>query len=257
MFVFSEALLNEWISSLIWPFFRVLGVFSVAPIFSSKAFPFRVRVLLALMIAWTLSALTTDSNVTLQSPGATGFIIYELLVGLSIGFVVRLVFAAMELAGEFIGLQIGLGFAGFLDPANNTQSNAMASLFGHMTALLFVVINGHLLVLNAVMRSYERFPLGGNLTDVIQGLRVFDFASQIFASAFWLALPMTVLMLLTNLALGIISRVAPQMNLYAVGFPITIGAGLAVLSMLLPLIDRSLAALMDQAMTFLWHGVAR
>jgi flagellar biosynthetic protein FliR len=205
-------------------------------------------VLLAVLIAWSASPVAGGENLTINSPEAAGVVLHEVLVGLSIGFVARLVFAAMEMAGEIIGLQMGLNFAVFFDPASNAQSSAMARLFGHMTALMFVVLNGHLLVLAAVVDSYQRFPISTTWLDVVSGMRVFEFGAQVFAAGFWLAMPLTVLMLLINLALGIVSRVAPQMNFFALGFPITLGAGLGGLALVLPLIDRTMLHLLEQAM---------
>ena len=253
MIGFSEQALMGWLSPVFWPFLRILALFSVAPIFSSRAFPVRIRVGLALLVAWSSSGvLLAQSVVPLNGPNAIDTAVHEVLVGMSIGFAVRLVFAAAELAGELIGLQMGLNFAGFFDPASNTQGSALASFFGQITALLFIAVNGHLLVLTAVVRSYERIPLDGSVMDMLRQVRLYEMGAHVFASAFWMALPLTVLLLLANLALGIMSRVAPQMNIYAIGFPVTLATGLGGLAMLLPLMDRSLLALLELALDKMW-----
>ena len=253
MIGFNEQILMGWLSPIFWPFLRVLAVFSVAPIFSSRALPVRIRVALALLVAWGASgAILNQPVVPLNGPNAIDTTVHEVLVGLSIGFAVRLVFAAAELAGELIGLQMGLNFAGFFDPASSTQGSALASFFGQLTALLFITINGHLLLLMAVVRSYERIPLGSGVVDMLRQARLHEMGAQVFASAFWMALPLTVLLLLANLALGIMSRIAPQMNIFAIGFPITLVTGLGGLALILPLMDRSLLALLEGALTRVW-----
>jgi len=166
---------------------------------------------------------------------------------LSIGFVVRLVFAAFELAGEVVGFQMGLNFAAFFDPSLNTQASAVARFFGYMASLLFVVLNGHLMVLMAVTRSFEVFPVTQNFLEALRLMQLYTLGGELFASALWIALPMLALLLFTNLALGIISRVAPQMNIYAVGFPITLSVGLVGMAATLPLLDRPFQSLLERA----------
>lgn len=236
----SETLLLQWLSPIFWPFIRVLAVFSVAPIFSSRSFPTRVRVALALLVAWSSAGVIPEQVlVSLTGPDAIRVVMHEILVGLSIGFSVRIVFAVAEFAGEIIGLQMGLNFAGFFNPSNNMQASAMAVFMGHMTALLFVVLNGHLMVLMAVVKSYKFVPLNSSMLELIQNWRLHEMGALIFSSAFWMALPVMVLLLLVNIALGFMSRVAPQMNIYAVGFPVTLTAGLAGLLILFPFMDRA------------------
>ena len=106
------------------------------------------------------------------------------------GFAVRLVFASVELAGELIGLQMGLNFAAFFDPLTSTQASAVSRFFGQMAVLLFVVVNGHLLVLMAVIKSFDAFPVDGNVLDMLQRVRLHELGAELFASALWIALPM-------------------------------------------------------------------
>jgi len=160
---------------------------------------------------------------------------------------VRIVFAAVELAGEVIGLQAGLNFASFFDPARGGQISAVARFFGNLAVLLFVTINGHLLVLLAVVKSFHTFPVNGHFLHTLTHIPLHTLGAQLFASALWLALPMMALLMFVNLTLGIISRVAPQMNIYAVGFPVTLAAGMLGMTATLPLLEQPLLALLEQA----------
>lgn len=248
MISLTEAQLMAWFTPILWPFLRVLAVFTVAPIFSSRAFPVRAKIALALLIAFAAQpSLPNQPLINLNGPEAWGAVMQQVGIGLTIGFVVRLVFASFELAGEVVGFQMGLNFASFFDPTLNTQSSAAARFFGYMASLLFVVVNGHLMVLMAVIRSFEVFPVNQNFLEALSLMKLYSLGGELFASGFWIALPIMGMLMFANLALGIVSRVAPQMNIYAVGFPITLAVGLIGMTATLPMLDRPFMALMERA----------
>lgn len=248
MITFTEAQLMEWLSPILWPFLRVLAVFSVAPVFSMRVVPMRAKIGLAFLVAVCAQGVLGDQPViSVNGTQALGTVAQQVVVGLAIGFTVRLVFAAVELAGELIGLQMGLNFASFFDPTSNAQVSAVSRFFGHMATLLFVVINGHLLVLMAVITSFERFPVDGNFLHAIGEMRIYSLGSSLFSSALWIALPMIALLMFVNLTLGVISRVAPQMNIYSVGFPVTLTVGMLGITATLPLLEQPFLTLMQQA----------
>jgi flagellar biosynthetic protein FliR len=243
----SEAQLAEWISPILWPFLRVLAVFTAAPIFSSRAFPVRARIALAFLVAFAAQPSMPQAPIIgFNDPAALGVVVQQVGIGLALGFAVRLVFAAVELAGEVIGFQMGLNFAAFFDPSLNSQSSAVARFFGQITALLFVVMNGHLMVLVAVNKSFKAFPVNQNFLQALGQMKLYNLGSDLFASALWMALPMVGMLMFVNFALGVISRVAPQMNIFAVGFPITLVVGLIGIAYTLPMLDQPFLALMGR-----------
>jgi flagellar biosynthetic protein FliR len=245
---FSEAQLVAWLSPVLWPFLRVLALFSVAPIFSMRVIPMRAKIALAFLIAVCAQGVLVDQPViSVNGRDALAAVAQQVMVGLAIGFSVKLVFSAVELAGEIIGLQMGLNFASFFDPVSNAQMSAVARFFGHIATLLFVVVNGHLLVLMAVVKSFDRFPADGNFLQALGQLRLYELGSSIFSSALWIALPMIALLLFVNLTMGIISRVAPQMNIYAVGFPVTLTVGMLGIAATLPMLEEPVLGLMQKA----------
>lgn len=248
MISLTESQLMAWLTPILWPFLRVLAVFTAAPIFSTRAFPVRARIALALLIALAAQAsLPAQPLINLNEAQAMGVLIQQVGIGLAIGFVIRLVFAAVELAGEVVGFQMGLNYAAFFDPAMNTQSSAVARFFGYMASLLFVVLNGHLMVLMSVIRSFEVFPVDQNFLQALSLMKLYSLGGDLFASALWISLPMVGMLMFVNLALGIVSRVAPQMNIFAVGFPITLAVGLIGITATLPMLDRPFLALMERA----------
>jgi flagellar biosynthesis protein FliR len=148
------------------------------------------------------------------------------------------VFAAVEFAGEVIGLQMGLNFAGFFDPATATQTTATSRFFGTIVAWLFIVINGHLLVIAALAQSFQAFPVGPEPFAFLRAVQPQVWGSEVFTLGLWIALPLVSMLLFVNLVLGVISRVAPQMNVFSIGFPITLGVGLLGVLFTLPMMQR-------------------
>jgi flagellar biosynthetic protein FliR len=245
---FTEAQLMSWAAPFFWPFLRVLAVFTAAPVFSSRSFPLRAKIALAFFVAIAAQASLPDMpTLNFSGPHVWGVVVQQIGIGLAIGFVVRLVFASVELAGEVVGFQMGLNFAAFFDPTLNAQSSAVARFFGQMTSLLFVVMNGHLMVLMAVNQSFRSFPVDQNFLESLAKMQLYRLGADLFASALWIALPMVGMLMFVNLALGIISRVAPQMNIFAVGFPITLVVGLVGIAVTLPVLDQPFMALMERA----------
>ncbi len=245
MVTFSEAQLMAWVSPIFWPFLRVLAVFASAPIFSSRSVPNRTKIGLAFVIALCLQpGLPPQEVISLNSSAAFGAVLQQVAVGVAIGLAVRIVFAAVEMAGEIIGLQMGLNFAGFFDPSTGSQASTVGRFFGNSAMLLFVVLNGHLMLIQAVNASFTTFPIGAGALDSLRTLRLHELGAIIFAYGLWIALPMIGMLLFVNVVLGIISRIAPQMNVFAIGFPLTLSVGLIGIAVTLPMLDTPVVNLM-------------
>lgn len=252
MISFTEAQLSAWLGAAFWPLVRVLALMAVAPVLSHRAVPLRVRLLLGITITVVLIPVVPAPPLDVALSGAgLGLLVQNILIGVTLGFAVRLVFAALELAGETIGLQMGLSFAGFFSPATGQTQNAVASFLSMLAVLMFVAIDGHLLLIHALAESFRVFPIAGGggvpLTlAVLTGL-----AAEMFAIALTIALPFLAVMLLVNIVLGVLARVAPQLNIFAVGFPLTILVGLAVLFLLLPYVQQPLLVALERSLTVL------
>ncbi len=238
MVTFTEAQALAWITPLLWPFLRALALFTAMPVLGTRTVPTRVRVALAAFIALAAQpSLPTSPDimaVALDSPTAVLLVAQQVLIGLSLGFAVRLVFAAVEFAGEIIGLQMGLNFAGFFDPLSASSATASSRLFGTLVAWLFIVINGHLIVVAALVQSFQAFPVGPEPMAFFRDVQPQRWGAEIFSTGLWIALPLITMLLFVNLTLGAISRVAPQINIFAIGFPVTLGVGLLGMMLTLP-----------------------
>ncbi len=237
MVTVTEAQLLAWLNPLLWPFIRTLAVFSALPVLGTRTVPVRVRVALAAFVALAAQpSLPEMPVVPLDSPLAFMLVAQQVVIGLSIGFAVRVVFAAVEFAGEFVGLQMGLNFAGFFDPVSASAGTATGRFYGTMVAWLFIVINGHLLVLMALMQSFSAFPVGPEPFAFVRQTLPHLWGAEIFRIGLWIALPLIAMLLFVNLVLGLISRVASQINIFAIGFPVTLGVGLIGMLATLPLL---------------------
>lgn len=231
----SDAQLNAWLISFVWPLARILGVIMAAPIFGHRAVPARVKIGLGFFIALIVSpTLPPMPDVGLGSWSGLLILIQQILIGIAIGFTMRIVFAAVEAAGEIIGLQMGLGFASFFDPQSAGQTLVVARFFNMLAVLVFLAINAHLLLLGVLVESFQGLPIGTQLLSGGGFYSIASFGATIFAVGLQLALPIIAILLMTNLALGILTRSAPQLNIFAIGFPITLGVGLIVLNVTLP-----------------------
>ncbi len=239
MISFTEAELMGWLNPLLWPFLRTLALFAGMPTFSQRNVPLRLRVGLSLFIAVAAQpSLPAIPAVPLDSlPMLTLVMAQQLIIGLTMGFAVRVVFAALEFAGELIGLQMGLNYAAFFDPATSAQGTATARFFGSMVAFLFIAVNGHLLLIHALIQSFHAFPVGPEPFAFLKAIAPQKWGGEIFAIGLWIALPLITMLLFVNLVLGVISRVAPQIGVFAVGFPLTVSIGLIGMVATLPLMQ--------------------
>jgi flagellar biosynthetic protein FliR len=196
-----------------------------APIFSNRGMAVRLRLAVGLGIA--VAVLPAAPPMPDIAPGSgIGLMILgqQVIIGAGIGLTVRLVFAAIDVAGSFIGMQMGLSFALFFDPNSGGQSAVLADFMGMVAALLFLSLDGHLILVDLVVRSFEWLPVGAGING--QGWSFIPRAgAAIFSTGFLLSLPMLAVLLVSNTAMGVLTRASPQLNLFAVGFPVTMFVG--------------------------------
>ncbi len=231
MFTFSQAQLDLWLATGLLPFVRILALFSAAPLLSHRAFPARARVALAAAIAFVAAPFANvPAGLSLASASGFGLVFQQVAIGLALGFAARLLFAVFEIAGEFIGLQMGFSFAGFFDPQGGSES-AVGTWLNTLAMMLFIALNAHLVLIDALIGTFAAFPIAADPFSSFARMRLDLLGSEMFRLALGLALPATMLMLFINLVLGFASRVAPQLSLFSIGFPVTLLAGLMALAL--------------------------
>lgn len=235
MITLTSAQLNTWIASFLWPLTRILGLIASAPLFGNASVPMTVKVALGVMVALVIApgvpALPAADPVSLA-----GLLIVaqQLVIGLAMGFAMTVVFSAVEMAGEVVGLTMGFGFATFFDPQTRGRSSSINQFLSLLAIMLFLATNVHLMMLATLEETFRTLPIAAVPLSG-EGLRqIAGWGSKIFSAGLQLALPMIAALLITNIALGVLTRAAPQLNLFGIGFPITVGVGFIVLAMSLP-----------------------
>ena len=231
----TTAELNALLAAFFWPLSRILALIASAPILGNPSVPLRIRIGLALAI--TLVVAPTLEPMPQVEPGSgAGLLILaqQIGIGLTMGFAIRIVFAAVEMAGELIGLQMGLGFATFFNPQSARDIPIIGSFLGLIAAMVFLTIDGHLKVISLLAQSFIALPINADGITA-SGLRtITHWGGEIFLIGLRLSLPLLAALLITNLALGILTRAAPQLNIFAVGFPLTLAIGLLALMLTIP-----------------------
>lgn len=232
---FTEDELLNYLASFIWPFFRVSSMFLSVPVFSAGYMPLRLRVLISLLITLAiLPALPAMPNTEVFSFSGWMVTIQQVALGLTAGFILQMVFSFMLFAGQAIAYSMGLGFASLVDPATGVQAPVIAQLFVVASSLLFLAVDGHLLLIEMLAQSFHTLPVATLGMDKADIWRVIVWSSQIFADGLLLALPLVATLLFVNICFGVASKAAPQLQIFGVGFPITIMLGMILVWVGLP-----------------------
>lgn len=229
---------------------RIGAALLAAPFFAAAAVPVQLRVAIAGALAVLVSAwVPVTVPPALLSLAGMLALLAEVLVGLSLGFVLQLSFAAPILAAEQIGGAMGMSIAAAADPFNGAHSPVLGQYFTVMLTVVFLGLGAHLTWLDLVIESYRAFPPGHAWLSPEQIVRVPGFATEMFVAAIAMALPVTLILLLVQVASGVLSRSAPSLNLFALGLPAGILAGLVALIVAAPLAADQVAQLSEEAVT--------
>ena len=234
----TSAQWSAWLAAFIFPLARILAVVASTPILGNREVPLQARIGLALLLTILVSP-TLQIGAGLDPGSAQGLLVLveQILIGTVMGFSIRVIFAAAEMAGEVTGLQMGLGFASFYDPQNASFQPVLSQFLGALMSLLFLSMNGHLYVLSALADSFHNLPVSAVPPPALGLHTLVSWAGSLFLDALQIALPLLAVLMMANIALGILTRSSPQLNLFAVGFPITLAAGFVALTLSLPYLN--------------------
>ncbi len=226
----TEGQILSTLASFIWPFIRIGSMFISIPVFSIRALPAKIRVIVALFITLVVVPLL-PSPPDIEIFSYQGFMVtlQQLAIGLSTGFVLQMVFSVMLLGGQSIAYSMGLGFASMVDPASGIQVPVVSQIFIVSANLMFLSVNGHLLLIEMLVESFNTLPVGIIGLNLNNLWSVISWSSQIFAGGVLLAMPIMAALLFVNISFGVAARAAPQIQIFAVGIPITIMLGLVLI----------------------------
>jgi flagellar biosynthetic protein FliR len=247
MLTLSSADLDAVMALFLFPFVRILAWLSFDPLLGNRAVPMRVRVALAMVLAMAVTPiLPTDTPVRLASGDGVLILLQQIAIGAALGFSLRIVFSAIEFAGQLMGLQMGLSFATLFDPVNGAQTQVVAQLLTLTTVLILFAFNGHHLVITALVQSFQEIPIGSTFSAGGFAMLA-HWGGTLFAVGLHISLPVTAALLATNLTIGMMSRASPQLNIFAIGFPLTLGVGFMVLYLALAFLPARLDQVWLQA----------
>ena len=234
-----------------FPFARVGACLMVAPMFGARFVPVRSRVVLAVAITALVAPLTPATGLAPFSAQGMMVVVQQLLIGVALGFALQLVFDSVGLAGQLLANSMGLSFAFNVDPLRGSSTAALGQLYIVLATLTFLAIGGHLALLEVLAQGFTTMPIGtsgigreGLWTLVLWG-------GQLFSGAISIALPGVTALLIVNLAFGVVSRAAPSLNLFAVGFPLSLVIGLLVVLAGIGPLTEGVSQLLAQAFDFL------
>ena len=214
--------------AFMWPMLRISALMLTAPIFTQNAFNLRLRILMALVLTWLVYPLHRWPLIDPVSAQGLLEVFNQIAIGALMGLVLQIVVAAVVVAGQSISSAMGLSMANMIDP--NLGSVPVISQFLLVLAsLIFVGFGGHAILLAIVSESFETIPIGTSILDQALLGKVVQWSSMMFLGALLMALPVMVFLLFINVGLGIVTRAAPSLNIFAVGFPAMTLAGFLVL----------------------------
>lgn len=243
----SSAEITGILGAYLWPFFRIAAMVMVAPIFSSNFISQRSRILMAVAIS-----IVIVPNIPVQVPrvdalSAEGLLIiaHQILIGACMGFMLQLLFNAFIVAGQIIAMQMGLGFASMVDPQNGVMVPVISQFYLVFITLIFVSINGHLILIQVMSESFVTLPIAATGLSPVDFRDIVGQASWMYAAGVIIALPAIGSLMMVNLAFGILSRAAPQISPFSIGFPMTIILGFVVMLITLPNVAGHLVDMSD------------
>ncbi len=216
---------------------RTSGIFLISPFFGSLNIPIQMRAGVAIAMAFvTFPVIVAQTTVT--APDSilmfAGTVAQELFIGWMIGFIGFVVFAAINMAGKIMDMQVGFSVANVMDPTSGQQSPLIGSFLYNLTVIYFLVVNGHHIIISALIESFNRIPLDGLIWNETIASFIGDLTAGVFLVGMKIAMPVTFSILLVNVGMGILARTMPQMNIFVVGIPLHLTIGIFMLSMLLP-----------------------
>jgi flagellar biosynthetic protein FliR len=245
-----------WIATLLWPFLRVLGLIIAEPVLGNRNIPMAMKVGLAIVIALLLvPVLPPMPRIDPGSAAGVLIAIQQVLVGLAMGFTIRIALTAAQMAAQLSGLQMGLGFALFYDPQASAQTVVLGQFLGLFAILVFLSVDGHHVVIKVLAESFGALPISEVPLNPLGWRVLAEWGGAIFRAGLMISLPLIAASLLANIAVGIMTRAAPQLNIFSVGFPLTLITGFVALYLAAPYIGPALLDLFEEALLALGRVV--
>jgi flagellar biosynthesis protein FliR len=240
MITLTTGQLETWLSQIFWPFVRIGACLMVAPVFATAGVPVRIRIGLAAVIALLVAPLAPPpAGIEPLSAAGVVVTVQQIVIGVALGFSLHIIFDAVEVGGQLIANAMGLSFAYNIDPLHGTETPVVGQLYGILVLLTFLALDGHLRLIETLADGFRTLPVGATGLGTGGLWQLVEWGTQIFGAALAIALPGVAALIVVHIAFGVMSRAAPQLNLFAVGFPISLVIGLIVMLASLPMLQSS------------------
>ena len=245
MITVSLAQLSSWIGQYFWPFVRIAGCLMVAPIFGTQTVPRRTRIILSAAITVLVAPMIPMPKEELMSGTSLVITVQQLVVGIAMGLAMQLIFDAVIMGGQLLANSMGLSFAVNVDPLHGASTPVLGQFYTIIIALTFLALNGHLILIDALVQSFKTLPVGTTGLGS-NGLWMYvHLGSVLFSGALMIALTGLTALLIVNFAFGVMSRAAPTLNLFAVGFPASLALGLVIILIGMPGVQNTFIKLVN------------
>lgn len=243
--------IEAWMAAYLWPLLRIGACLMVAPVFGARFVPGRYRIVLAGAVTLVVAPLLpVMPDVSPFSPQGIVITVQQLVIGVSIGFVLQIVFDALAMGGQLLSNTMGLSFAFNVDPLRGTSAPVLGQFYTLLATLTFLALNGHVAIVQGLVDGFRTLPVGTTGLGAEGYWQIVAWGSQLFRGALMVALPGLTSLLIVNIAFGVVSRTAPALNLFAIGFPVTLVGGLLIVLAGLPAVQDGFMSLMRESMAF-------
>jgi len=253
MLTFNSLQLITLISNFFWPMVRILSFFSTAPVFSDKLINKKNKIFLSGIISWLISPFLPEVHTELFSCFGLLLFLQQILIGIVLGFTAQLLFATVNLAGEIIGLQMGLSFATFFNSNSHIGTSIISRLLNVLTIFFFLVLNTHLYLISILIDSFHSMPVDSYLLNINIFFILLKFSSYIFLNSILFVLPVIIILLTLSIVMSLLNRLSPQISIFSIGFPLNLLVGILFLYFLIPIIFPFFEKILNELIFFINH----
>jgi flagellar biosynthetic protein FliR len=230
--VLEQVFTTNAIYSLLFPFIRIIGLLVSMPFIGTKLVPTSVKIILAMALTLFAYPIITEFYIPPETYSWIDLVLIgtgQFLVGVLMGFLIQILFQAFILAGQIIAMQMGLGFASMMDPGNGVSVPAVGQIYLLMVTLMYLSVDGHMFLFATLGESFRVIPISIAAFESLNFNHVFSLISWMFSMALKIVLPAVIALLLVNISLGIMTKAAPQLNIFSIGFPLTMILGMIII----------------------------
>ncbi|QIQ41697.1 MAG: flagellar biosynthetic protein FliR [Buchnera aphidicola (Microlophium carnosum)] len=253
MLTFNSLQLITLISNFFWPMVRILSFFSTAPIFNDKLINRKNKIVLSGMISWLVFPLLPEVHTTLFSYLGLLLLLQQILIGIVLGFTAQLLFVTVNLAGEIIGLQMGLSFATFFNHNSHIGISVISRLLNILTLFFFLILNTHLYLISILIDSFYSMPIDSYFLNVNIFFILLKFSSYIFFNSILFIFPVMIVLLSLGFIMSLLNRLSPQISIFSIGFSLNVLVGILVLYFLIPVTFPLFKKILYDLMFFITH----